>query len=68
MRALDIAISADGDKLRINAPKGALTGELRAAIAAGKAELLAMLRAGAAVAARSIAPRGIGEGAPLSLA
>ncbi|MGZ8533539.1 MAG: hypothetical protein ACXW6J_23610, partial [Candidatus Binatia bacterium] len=22
MRALDIAISADGDKLRINAPKG----------------------------------------------
>ena len=68
MRALDIAICADGDKLLINAPKGALTGELRAAIAAGKAELLAMLRAGAAIAVRSIAHRGMGDGAPLSLA
>lgn len=68
MRALDIAISADGDKLRINAPKGALTDELRAAIAARKAALLAMLRAGALTAAPSIACRRTAEGAPLSLA
>jgi hypothetical protein len=68
LRALDIAISADGDKLRINAPKGAMSDELRAAIAASKAQLLAMLRAGALTASRSIPRRRTGEGAPLSLA
>ena len=67
MRALDIVVSAAGEKLRINAPRGALTDELRATIAARKAALLATLRAGASTAA-PIPRRGTDEAAPLSLA
>ena len=68
MRALDIAISADGDKLRINAPKSVLTNALRATIGARKAELLARLRAGALSGAPSVPRRRTAVGAPLSLA
>jgi hypothetical protein len=68
LRALDIAVSAAGDRLRINAPKGALTDDLRAAIIARKNALLATLRGGASTAAPPIPRRGVNEAAPLSLA
>lgn len=44
LERLDVRIAADGDKLRIDAPKEAMTPELRAALAARKVELLAHLR------------------------
>ena len=40
----DIEIWTDGDRLRYNAPKGALTPELRRELAARKSEILALLR------------------------
>ena len=40
----DIEIWADGDRLRYNAPKGALTPDLRKELAAHKSEILALLR------------------------
>ena len=40
----DIEIWADGDRLRYNAPKGALTPDLRKELAARKSEILALLR------------------------
>ena len=43
LRSLDIELWAEGDRLRYNAPAGALTTELRAAITARKAEILAFL-------------------------
>ena len=43
--ALGIRLTADGDRLRYSAPKGALTPELREALARHKPEILAMLRA-----------------------
>jgi aspartate racemase len=45
LRSLDIALKADGDKLRLSAPKGVLTDELRSQISAQKAEILEQLRA-----------------------
>ncbi|HEX6292500.1 MAG TPA: amino acid adenylation domain-containing protein [Herpetosiphonaceae bacterium] len=51
LRALNITLWAEGDQLRFKAPKGALTDELRAALAAQKAEVLVLLQ-GAAVAAQ----------------
>lgn len=44
LERLDVRISADGDKLRIDAPNEAITPALRAALASRKAELLAHLR------------------------
>jgi hypothetical protein len=38
-----MVIEANGDKLRIDAPKGALTEELRTALAESKAEIMALL-------------------------
>ena len=40
----DIEIWADGDRLRYNAPKGALTPDFRKELAAHKSEILALLR------------------------
>lgn len=40
----DIRLSVAGDKLRINAPRGALTAELRQTLSEHKPELLEMLR------------------------
>ena len=40
----DIEIWADGDRLRYNAPKGALTPDLREKLADHKSEVLALLR------------------------
>ena len=42
----DIRLSVAGDKLRVNAPKGRLTPELRLTLTHHKAELLPLLRSG----------------------
>ena len=44
LRAQDIRITVEGDKLRCNAPKGALTNELRSEIQRRKAEVLEFMR------------------------
>jgi amino acid adenylation domain-containing protein len=44
LRALDIRLSLDGERLNCNAPKGALSGDLRAELAARKPEIIALLR------------------------
>ena len=43
LRNLDVRLSAEGQRLRLNAPKGVLTDSLRAQIAARKQELLQFL-------------------------
>lgn len=53
---LDIKLSHDGDQLRLNAPKGALTPELRAELSERKAEIIAFLRV-AGSKSRQPAPR-----------
>jgi len=45
LRQLDIRLRAEGDQLRFNAPKGALTADLRAELARRRSEFLAVLRA-----------------------
>lgn len=45
LRNLDIRVWREGDQLRINAPKGVLTSDLRAELAQRKADILAMLPA-----------------------
>jgi amino acid adenylation domain-containing protein len=44
LRNKDIEIRADGDRLRYNAPKGALTPDLRKELAVHKSEIIAFLR------------------------
>ncbi len=44
LRQADIRLSVDGESLRVSAPAGAVTPELRAELAQHKAELLAFLR------------------------
>jgi amino acid adenylation domain-containing protein len=44
LRNLDIRLSVEGDRLRVNAPKGVLTNSLRAQIAERKQDLLDFLR------------------------
>jgi thioesterase domain-containing protein len=48
LRERDIHVSVDGEKLRCNAPEGALTPELRDLISAHKPQLIAFLTAGQA--------------------
>ncbi|HEY9845355.1 MAG TPA: condensation domain-containing protein, partial [Candidatus Caenarcaniphilales bacterium] len=43
LRSLDIQVFVQGDRLRCNAPAGVLTPELRAQLAARKAELISLL-------------------------
>jgi len=43
LRSLDIKVSADGDRMRLSAPKGVLTPTLREQLAERKAEILAFL-------------------------
>jgi hypothetical protein len=43
LRALDLGLAADGDRLRVDAPADALTPEIRAQLAADKPRLLAEL-------------------------
>ncbi len=45
LRARDVVLAPVGDRLHYDAPKGALTPELRQALAEHKAELLAELAA-----------------------
>lgn len=45
LEARGVMIEAAGDRLRVDAPKGAVTLELREALAACKAEVLAILNA-----------------------
>ena len=44
LRALDVRLSVDGDRLRCSAPKGVLTDELRDQLSTRKAEILEWLR------------------------
>jgi amino acid adenylation domain-containing protein len=55
LRSLDVKIWADNGQLYCNAPKGALTADLRAQISERKAEILAFLR-DASAKARSVEP------------
>ncbi|MBI5722126.1 MAG: amino acid adenylation domain-containing protein [Burkholderiales bacterium] len=55
LAALDVRLVLDGDRLSINAPKGALTEPLRAELVALKPEILAHLRAQGAVGAHQAA-------------
>jgi amino acid adenylation domain-containing protein len=56
LRQLDIRLCAEGDRLRVNAPKGVLTASLRAQIAHHKQELLDFLRDNSASAALNPPP------------
>ncbi|MES1243430.1 MAG: amino acid adenylation domain-containing protein [Acidobacteriota bacterium] len=69
LRSLGVQLAAEGDRLRLRAPKGALTPELQAELAERKAEVLAFLQRGAAVAAAPSIPRAErspGAGVPVS--
>ena len=48
LAARDVRLQLDGEKLKVNAPVGALTGELKARMSLLKADLLAQLKAGSA--------------------
>ncbi|MGE5220526.1 MAG: amino acid adenylation domain-containing protein [Chloroflexota bacterium] len=66
LQALDVRLAADGERLRINAPAGKLSAELRQRIAAQKQTILALLNGADAVA--PIPRLGENEPAPLSFA
>jgi thioesterase domain-containing protein/acyl carrier protein len=63
LRGLDILVSADNGKLRINAPKGAVTSEIKAELTVRKEEILSVLSQ-----ADPILPEPIEAPLPLSLA
>jgi hypothetical protein len=54
-RAYGITLVPDGSRLRIGAPKGALTAALHAKIVGHKVELLALLRGGDGTVSRLVA-------------
>jgi len=56
LRNLDVRLAADGERLRVDAPKGTLTAELRSQITDRKAELLAFLRDQASSASSGPSP------------
>ena len=56
LATLDVRLTLDGDRLNVNAPKGAIGTDLRAELAARKDELKSYLRAGAADASANAAP------------
>jgi amino acid adenylation domain-containing protein len=68
LRSLGIQLAAEGERLRMRAPKGVLTPALQEEIAARKPEILAALRRGATAA--SVPPlvrvSAAGQGCPLS--
>ena len=43
LRSCGVAIEANGDRLKIDAPKGVITPELREALATNKTEIIALL-------------------------
>ena len=63
LRGQDVRVTLEGDRLRVNAPKGALTEDLKAAIAARRGELVEALRA--AGGAPRATPRPIPRTPPL---
>ncbi|HXV82417.1 MAG TPA: amino acid adenylation domain-containing protein, partial [Candidatus Binatia bacterium] len=68
---LGVRLSADGERLRVSAPKGKLPTDVRAQIAERKAEILALLRRRSSsnhIAAPPIRPCARGAPAPLSFA
>ncbi len=71
LRNLDVRLVAVGERLRVNAPQGTLTAELRSQITDRKAELLAFLRdqASSASSGPSLIPRRLSKDpVPLSFA
>ena len=71
LRNLDVRLSAEGQRLRLNAPKGVLTDSLRAQIAERKQELLQFLsdyEQSAALIPPPILQRTSSDPAPLSFA
>ena len=71
LRALDVRLVADGERLRVNAPKGRLSAELRGQIAEKKSAILTLLNGGdpePRSSAPSIPRLGDYERAPLSFA
>ncbi|MCP4687684.1 MAG: amino acid adenylation domain-containing protein, partial [Desulfobacterales bacterium] len=73
LRGLDIELRADGDDLRVNAPRDALTPDLRDELSARKTEILSFLRrsapsASTRAAGRSPEPAPRGAHPPLSFA
>ena len=66
LQALDITVRADGDRLKIGAPDGVLTDDLRAELTARKPELLAFLRDGAPAGTDRIAALPHHDGVPVS--
>src|SRR4029079_8248256 len=44
LRALDVRVWAEGERVRLSAPRGRLTAELRSQLAAEKEEILSFLR------------------------
>src|ERR1043165_5436441 len=66
LRAADVRLALDAGKLKVNAPKGALTDELRATIGARREELIhALKQANDASAERAKGPQRIPRTAPL---
>lgn len=51
LRALDVRVSADGERIRLDAPRGSLTADLKGELAARKQEILTFLHAAHAVEA-----------------
>ena len=69
LESLDVRVDAEGGRLRINAPKGRITPELQAELAARKEELLRVLDneyAGGSNSARLTSVKRNGVGLPLS--
>jgi amino acid adenylation domain-containing protein len=54
LESLGIQLAAEGGRLRVNAPRGSLTEELKAAIAESRDELIALLERRASAAAPSV--------------
>ncbi|HEY0601516.1 MAG TPA: condensation domain-containing protein, partial [Herpetosiphonaceae bacterium] len=56
LRELDVRVWLDNDQLRVNAPEGVLTPELRADLVKHKGDILAFLRTTTAAQAADIPP------------
>ena len=67
LAALDVKVWLDGDKLRLNAPDGVVTPELRAELAARKADIVAFLSQAASAPSKGIAPADRTARIPLTL-
>lgn len=68
LRRLNIELSVEGDRLRCNAPKGALTSTLKAELSERKAEILTLLKDSQSQADLKIKPTGRKGILPLSFA